>query len=150
MFWGSFNGTTKGPYLFWEKEWGTINQESYCGRVVPLIDRWLRMNPSLQLMQDGAPGHTGGNTKEDLRERGIQPIFWPAYSPDLNLIETIWNKMKDYIAMHFPEKLSYDALRAAILEAWDSITTEVLQGLIEELPRRCRAVIDARGGHTKF
>ncbi len=24
MFWGCFNGSTKGPCLFWEKEWGTI------------------------------------------------------------------------------------------------------------------------------
>ncbi|KAF5858585.1 hypothetical protein ETB97_003978 [Aspergillus alliaceus] len=23
MFWGSFHGTTKGPMVFWEKEWGT-------------------------------------------------------------------------------------------------------------------------------
>ena len=26
MFWGGFNGQTKGPCLFWEKEWGTIGQ----------------------------------------------------------------------------------------------------------------------------
>lgn len=29
MFWGCFNSFEKGPCLFWEKEWGTINQETY-------------------------------------------------------------------------------------------------------------------------
>ena len=28
----------KGPCLFWEKDWGAINQESfYCERTVPVI-----------------------------------------------------------------------------------------------------------------
>jgi transposase len=47
------------------------------------------------LIINGAPGHAAAETKEDLRERGIYPIFWPAYSPDLNPIETVWNRMKD-------------------------------------------------------
>jgi len=69
MFWGCFAGNTKGPCLFWEKEWGTIGQETYCERIVPLIHGWLRMNPQLRLMQDGAPGHSAGNTQLELRER---------------------------------------------------------------------------------
>jgi transposase len=150
MFWGGFNGTTKGPCLFWEKEWGTINQESYSARVIPLIHGWLRMYPLLQLMQDGAPGHTGGNTRAELLERGIRSIFWPAFSPDLNPIETVWNKMKDYIALKYPEKLTYDQLRAAVQEAWDSISEEFLRDLIADMPNRCEAVINAKGGHTKY
>jgi hypothetical protein len=41
MFWGSFHGSTKGPCLFWEKEWGTINAERYSERVIPIIDGYL-------------------------------------------------------------------------------------------------------------
>ena len=29
MFWGCFSGGKKGPCLFWEKDWGTINSDSY-------------------------------------------------------------------------------------------------------------------------
>jgi len=43
MFWGSFSGALgKGPAIFWEKEWGSINKESYCEHIVPLIHGWIR------------------------------------------------------------------------------------------------------------
>ncbi|KAG5299911.1 hypothetical protein I7I50_06552 [Histoplasma capsulatum G186AR] len=74
MFWGSFNGITKGPCLFWEKDWGTINKTSYRERIVPLIHGWIQMNPGLKLMQDGAPGHAAAETSQDLQEHGITPI----------------------------------------------------------------------------
>jgi len=31
-----------------------------------------------------------------LASKGLRPIFWPGNSPDLNPIEDIWDKMKDY------------------------------------------------------
>ncbi|VDB88148.1 Bgt-50609 [Blumeria graminis f. sp. tritici] len=32
---------------------------------------------------------------EDMGQRFIRPIFWPVNSPDLNLIEAIWKRIKD-------------------------------------------------------
>jgi len=95
MFWGSFHGNIKGPGVFWEKDWGTITQATYRQRIIPVIHGWIRMYPHLSLMQDHAPGHAAKATIEDLHERGIHVIRWPAFSPDLNPIETVWNKMKD-------------------------------------------------------
>lgn len=150
MFWAGFNGTTKGPCLFWEKDWGTINQESYSSRIVPLIHGWLRMNPTLVLMQDGAPGHAGAQTIQELRERGVIYIEWPAYSPDLNPIETVWNWMKDHVTEKYPEKTTYEQLRMAVLEAWESITPDMLRDLLDSMPARCEAVIAANGMHTMY
>ena len=90
MFWGPFSGSSKGPGIFWEKDWGSISSQSYRDHTVPVIHGWLHMNPGLILMQDGAPGHSAKDTQVDLNERGIYPIFWPAFSPDLNPIETAW------------------------------------------------------------
>ncbi len=150
MFWGGFNDTSKGPCLFWEKEWGSINQITYSERILPLIHGWLRLHPDLRLMQDHAPGHNGASTLEELREWGVDVIDWPPFSPDLNPIETVWNKMKDYIAANFPENMTYDQLRAAVYEAWESITPEFLHDLLDEMKKRCEAVITAQGGHTQY
>jgi hypothetical protein len=50
-------------------------------------------------MQDGAPGHAAGDTQVKLRESGIISIFWPAFSPDLNPSDKIWDWMKDYTSL---------------------------------------------------
>jgi len=48
-------------------------------------------------MQDGVLSHSAGATIDEFRERGIEPIYWPPYSLDLNPIEVLWGWMKDYI-----------------------------------------------------
>jgi hypothetical protein len=106
-------------------------------------------------MQDGALGHSAAYTIEELRERGIHPIFWPAFSPDLNPIEAVWNKMKDYIEINYPDlpggrQYTYEQLRGIVREAWDSISLDFLRELIESMPARCQAVIEAKGGYTKY
>jgi len=110
MFWGYSAGSTKGPYLFWEKDWGLINTASYQQHTVPIIGGWITMNPDLSLLQDNAPGHAAAETRQDLVDRGVRIIFWTAFGPDLNPIEKVWNRMKHYIKLHYPEKMSYDAL----------------------------------------
>jgi transposase len=80
-----------------------------------------------------------------MRERGIYPIFWPPFSPDLNPVETVWNKMKDWIAKYYPEMMSYDELRVVVKAVWDAFPAEELEALIRELPEHCRIVIDKEG-----
>jgi transposase len=152
MFWGCFSGLTgKGPGLFWEKSWKTINKESYVEHTVPVIEAFIHDNPGLFLMQDHAPGHAAKYTIDELESRDIQLIFWPPYSPDLNPIETVWNTMKDWIqARYLDDKLSYKILRKAVIEAWDAIGENELAELLNSMPQRCQAVIDANGLYTKF
>lgn len=158
MFWGCFSGATgKGPGVFWEKDWGTINQESYRQHTVPVIDGWIRLcreeqGEELVLMQDGAPGHAAATTRRELRDRGVTVILWPPYSPDLNPIETVWNWMKDYIEDKYGdiEKPSYDQLRKWVWEAWYAVPEDWLKELLASMSSRCQAVIEANGMHTKY
>lgn len=90
MFWGCFSRQAgKGPGIFWEKEWSTINAESYSQHIVFIVDGWIRMHPEHLFMQDNASGHFATYTTEELAEREIQVFGWPPYSPDLNPIETV-------------------------------------------------------------
>ena len=152
MFWGSFFGTEKGPCLFWEKEWNSITAEGYSERIVPLIHGMASQRPDLLVMQDNAPSHKAAQTLQEFGERGISPIEWPPYSPDLNPIENVWNLMKNYIQAKYPDlgggrQRSQDQLREIVKEAWDQAVNEHdLEVLIDSMPRRMRAVFDANGG----
>lgn len=109
------------------------------------------MHPELILMQDGAAGHTARATMNEFLERGIEPIAWPPFSSDFNLIEMVWNVTKDYIQDKYDEdKMTYPRLRAVVTEAWNAIDTAQLDELIDSMPRRCQALIAANGNHTKF
>ena len=123
MFWGCFSANKKGPCLFWEKDWGSINQQSYCEHIVPIVEGWMKLNPGLHFMQDNAAGHAARLNREEFEYRRISFIEWPPFSPDLNPIEHVWNIMKDWIQMQYgdQDKLSYDNLRKAVREAWDAL-----------------------------
>ena len=99
--------------MFWEKDWGSIGQKTYCEHIVnfpflfrrekliilqiPLIHDYTILHPELRLMQDNAPDHRAKATGLELDRRGVKKIFWPPYFPDLNPIEHVWDLMKDWI-----------------------------------------------------
>jgi transposase len=81
---------------------------------------------------------------EVFAQRGIIPIFWPPFPPDLSPIESIWDRMKDILRKLEPAvHHNYRRLRAAVIEAWDSITDAEIRDMIHTMPDRCRDVIVA-------
>ena len=60
--------------------------------------------------------------------------------------------MKNWIQEHYgdEDKLSYNTLRKAVREAWDAVTSEQLDALINEMKDRCQAIIDADGKHIPY
>lgn len=89
-------------------------------------------------MQYGALFHSSHKTAE-LSEIWIFPMTWPAYSPDLNQIDNIWNLLKDFIERNYPDppdgkERSHDELHTIVTEAWSSIKPEELSELVASMP----------------
>lgn len=76
-----------------------MNSHSYCARILPLINLEMQVKLYLALMQDNSPYHKSDNTKTEPYQFKISPNHLSASSPDLNLIDSLWNTIKDYIAI---------------------------------------------------
>jgi transposase len=75
-------------------------------------------------MQDNASIHTAKKVKQFFEENAIPLLDWAPYSPDINPIEHVWAKMKEWIVKHHLElsttgksEAAYDLLAKAIIKA---------------------------------
>jgi transposase len=64
-----------------------MDGKGYATHVLPLIASHLRYG--MVFIQDGSSVHTSDDALRKIAQLGLEPIPWPANSPDLNPIETI-------------------------------------------------------------
>ena len=85
-----------------------------------------------------------------LNDNHIRTLPWPALSPDLNPIEHLWDELGRRVrnGLNPPETL--DELRRALIQEWNNIPQTCIRNLIGSMRRRCQAVTNARGGHTRY
>jgi transposase len=72
---------------------------------------------------DNARIHTGAEVltqRDRWLAEGLMLYYLPTYSPELNLIEILWRKLK-YEWLPFSAYLSFGALKNAIAEVFDNI-----------------------------
>lgn len=100
------------------------------------------------LQADNDPKHTSKKAKEFLKDHNINVMTWPAQSPDLNPIETLWNDVKKVIKEKKPSNLN--KMYEIIQEGWRNISSDRCARLIDSMPRRCQEVIRNKGGPTKY
>ena len=71
MFWGTIVRGTKGPCVFIEKEWGSVNSEVYNTHVLSRVQEYCTQNLGCIFMQDNAPAHRSIETRINLLEHDI-------------------------------------------------------------------------------
>lgn len=101
-------------------------------------------------MDDNARPHRALIVREYLNEVGVERLVWPPRSPDLNLIEHVWDQLKRRIRLRNPAPENLYELEIAVLEEWQNIPQEFIANLFRNIQRRLRAVIQARGGNTRY
>ena len=98
--------------------------------------------------QDNDPKHTSKVAKGAMKAAGIELLPWPSQSPDLNPIENLWSILDQRIKKRRCNTLP--ELMAALEKGWAELPQSLLTKLVESMPRRCQAVIDAGGNMTKY
>ncbi|GBN96046.1 Transposable element Tc3 transposase [Araneus ventricosus] len=101
-------------------------------------------------MDDNARPHRANIVDECLQSEDITRMDWPAYSPDLNPIEHVWDMLGRRIAARQPPPTCLPELRRALLDEWCNILQDQIDNLILSMPRRCKACIASSGRHTPY
>ena len=70
--------------------------------------------------------------------------------PDLNPIEHVWDIMGRQLRAMNPQPQNNNELFDALRDTWDNIPQVQLAALVQSMRRRCTAVINANGGHTRY
>jgi transposase len=82
------------------------------------------------------------------QQQGVNLIDFPPYSPDLNIIENVWAKLKQKVSKRNPTNL--DELRVVVQEEWERINPLFIDKLIASMPNRLRIVKLGRGIRTRY
>lgn len=111
-----------------------------------LVSSAQQLWPSGQwwFQQDNWTVHTAGTSREWFDRHGVDLIEWPAWSPDLNPIEELWNDLKRRVYARHPK--SMEQLEQLITEEWAATDLAFIRRICRRMPHRLQAVI-ANNGH---
>ena len=101
-------------------------------------------------MDDNARPHRSRAVTAYLQSEAVTSVPWPAMGPALNPIEHIWDILGRRIHAQQPPVQKSRQLEAALHREWQQLSQQDIRRLTGEIRRRVEAVIQARGGYTRY
>jgi transposase len=99
--------------------------------------------------QDNDPKHTSQAARGWFADNGIEVPEWPSQSPNLNPIEHLWMHLKRRLAKYEAEPNGILGLWERVDAEWNRMSPQMCMDLIESMPRRVNAVLNAKVSYTK-
>jgi transposase len=142
--WGCICADGLGHAEFYDESLTAHRYQSILG--LNLVSSALQFWPRGQwwYQQDNATPHNAETSRQWFHNHGIDVIEWPAWSPDLNPIEEVWNDLKQRMYGRRPK--SMEELERFVTEEWAATDLHFIARICRNMPHRLRAVI-ANNGH---
>jgi transposase len=119
-----------------------INADEYEKLIKPAVQDMRRLK--LIMQQDNAPGHTGAINSGFFTKQRVKTLGgWPANSPDLNPIETLWSILAARVTERGP--FGEDQLWEFVRDEFDKLSDELVDSLCESVIRRLQACVRLKG-----
>ncbi|GFY09068.1 transposable element Tcb2 transposase [Trichonephila clavipes] len=117
---------------------GSVIGDRYCEEVLLPHVRLFRgaIGPGFIFMDDNARPHRTLAVEELLESEDITRMDWPAYSPDLNPIEHVWDALGRHIAARLRHPENTQQLKQMLIEEWALLLQEMLHQLVLSMRRR--------------
>ena len=104
----------------------------------------------IYFQQDNDPKHTSNLATDWFWKKKVDKLEWPPNSPDMSIIENLWDYLDRKIRLRSPIPTNLNQMWAALVEEWGNIENDYIEKLYESMPRRVAALLEAKGGHTKY
>uniref|UniRef100_A0A4W5JIM5 Tc1-like transposase DDE domain-containing protein n=1 Tax=Hucho hucho TaxID=62062 RepID=A0A4W5JIM5_9TELE len=117
---------------------------------LPHVVPFLQAHPDMILQHDNATSHTACSVRDFLQDRNVSVLPWPAKSLDLKPIEHVWDLLDWRVRAWAIPPRNVRELAGAFVEEWGNISQQELANLVQSMRRRCTAVLNAAGGHTRY
>ena len=115
--------------------------------LLPFIQ--TRFSDSHKFMQDNDPKHVAGHTRECMCANSINWWRTPAESPDLNPIENLWHKLKEFIRREVKSRVKDDLVKG-IINFWNTVDERKCTKYIRHLQKVIPHVIELNGQATGY
>ena len=153
MVWGCISYGKQGPLVQMPSE--RRKGEDYVDLILagPLWDYYVERFDAVGaalVMEDGAPVHRAKVAQRFRACNFMETIPHPPQSPDLNLIEHVWKRLKVLVNRRPTRPRNAEELWIALQQEWLNIDIDFINSLIDSMPRRVNAVYDAKGKSTKY
>ena len=108
----------------------------------------LGINSTFQFYQDNDRKHKEWNVRMWLLMNCPKVIQTPPQSPNLNVIENLWDELNRKIRQILIT--SKTELKRRLVEEWAKISPQYTRTLVSSMPRRVKAVLRQNGYSTKY
>ena len=136
---------------------GNMNATDYVAILNKNIPKTLRKYrlktggpATVSFQQDNDPKHWSKAAEAWFLKKRLRCLPWPSYSPDMNIIEHIWDQLDRLICAREQLPGNLEELWKALQEEWTNFPRAALEKLFESMPHRVAALLKAKGGHTKY